>query len=245
MQLLTASFPERPAIDAALAAALVRRAARGESGPVLRVYCPAPTLAFGRLDAIRPGFADAVAAARAHGFAPVLRAPGGHAAAYHEATLVLEVIAPAADAVAGVRARFSHAAAALAGVLRGLGVDARVGAVPGEYCPGEFSVNAAGRVKLAGIAQRLVAGAWLVGAELVVSDGARIRDVLADVHAALGLELDPATAAAVDELNPDVDVGVDAVRSAVLAAAGDPAEVPPDPALLAEAGELVARHEVS
>lgn len=243
MQLLTASFPHRPALDAALGAALVRRAARAALEPTLRVYRPTPTLAFGRLDAIRPGFADAVAAARAHGFAPVLRAPGGHAAAYHEATLVLEAVAPAVDAVAGVRDRFARAACGLADVLRSLGVDARVGPVPSEYCPGEFSVNAGGTVKLAGVAQRLVAGAWLVGAELVVTDGARIRGVLVDVHAALHLELDPSTAAAVDEVAPDVSA--DDIRDAVLRAAGDPPEVPLDPALLAEAHRLVGRHEIS
>ena len=39
-----------------------------------------------------------------------------------------------------------------------LGVDARVGEVPGEYCPGAFSVNARGRIKLAGVGQRLISG---------------------------------------------------------------------------------------
>ncbi len=242
VELLTAVFGERPALDAALAAALVRRAARGEGGTVLRAYAPAPTLAFGRLDRLRPGFAAATDAARAHGFVPVLRAPGGHAAAYHEGTLVLEVVAPDPDAVAGLRRRFTRAAEALTAVLRELGADARVGPVPGEYCPGEFSVNGAGRVKLAGIAQRMVAGAWLVGAELVVERAAPIRAVLTDVHAALGLAFEPATAAAVEDLAPGVTLA--AVRAAVLAAAGDPPEAGLDPALLAEAEALTPRHAV-
>lgn len=243
MRLLTTVFEEDPPLDAALAAALVRRAARDpHAETVLRAYAPAPTLAFGRLDAIRPGFGQAVAAAREHGFTPVLRAPGGHAAAYHEQTLVLEVVAADADAVAGVRPRFERAAAALAGVLRGLGADARVGPVPGEYCPGEFTVNGAGRVKLAGIAQRLVAGSWLVGAELVVADAAPIRAVLTDVHAALGMAFDPGTAAAVADLAPGVTL--ETARDAVLAAAGHPRPVRPDAALLADAAHLRARHAV-
>src|SRR4051794_41791294 len=88
MRLLRASLPDRPRLDAALGAVLLAHA--GDE-PLLRVSRPAPTVGFGRLDRIRPGFGDAVLAARAHGFEPVLRAPGGHAAAYHHGSVVLEL----------------------------------------------------------------------------------------------------------------------------------------------------------
>ena len=38
--------------------------------------------------------------------------------------------------------RFEEVAGLIADALRALGVDARVGEVPGEYCPGAYSVNA-------------------------------------------------------------------------------------------------------
>ena len=65
-----------------------------------------------------------------------------------------------------------------------MGIVARVGELPGEYCAGEWSVNAAG-VKLAGTAQRSIRGASLVTAMLIVEGGARLRAALVDVYAAL------------------------------------------------------------
>jgi lipoate-protein ligase A len=155
-------------------------------------------VAFGKLDAIRPGYEAAREAARAHGFAPLLRAPGGHAAAYHDESLGIDVVHAAPDAIPHVHDWFRDAAETLADALSSLGVDARVGAVPGEYCPGAYSVNARGRVKLVGTAQRVVRGASLLGATIVVRDGARVRAVLADVYRALELEWDDATAGAVE-----------------------------------------------
>ena len=72
------------------------------STSVLRVYRPAPTVAFGRLDRLRPGFGAAVAAARRHGFEPVLRAPGGHAVAYHEGCLGFDELLGEPDPIAGM-----------------------------------------------------------------------------------------------------------------------------------------------
>ncbi len=173
-------------------------------------------MAFGRLDRIRPGYAAAVAAARAHGFEPVLRAPGGHAAAYHGGSIVVERVGP--GTIAGVRSRFERESGRLAGALRSLGVDARVGAVPGEYCSGEWSVNRGGRVKLAGLAQRVASGAWMLGAHLVVEDPEPVVAVLVDVYAALRIGFDPATAGV-------PGVGIDDVERAVIAAYGDPQAV--------------------
>ena len=75
MYLLRDLFPERPALDVAVSHALLLRVARGEVAPVVRLYRPAPTLAFGRFDALRPGFAEAGEAARDAGFEPIVRPP--------------------------------------------------------------------------------------------------------------------------------------------------------------------------
>ena len=140
---------------------------------MLRLYRPAPTLAFGRLDVLRPGFAAAAAAAREHGFEPVVRAPGGHAVAYHDGCLVIDELLPSADPIAGMQERFAQSGEVLAEALRGLGVDARVGRVPGEFCPGDFTVNARGAVKLVGTAQRVVRRASLLAASVAVATRTR------------------------------------------------------------------------
>ena len=244
VRLVEHCFPEDPTLDAALATALLRRASRDPTTDrVVRVYTPAPTVAFGRLDANRPQFAEVAATARRHGVAPVVRGTGGRAAAYHEQTVVLEILSPDDEGPAGLKPRFGRFAGDLVEILRGLGVDARIGPVPGEYCPGDWTVNGAGRVKLAGTAQRVMARAWMIGAELVVTNADSIRAVLADVYAALELDFDPATAAAVTNLRPDVTV--DAVRSAVIAHFGATDVLAVDGELVEEARALRHRHEVA
>ena len=162
-----------------------------------------------------PGFAAAVRAAREGGFEPVLRLAGGRAAVFHEQTLACSWAVPDSRPAARTTERFREMAELLAAALGGLGMDARVGEVPGEYCPGAWSVNARGRTKLVGIGQRLIAGAAHRGAVIVVGGSERIRDVLVPVYEALGLQWDPATAGCVeDELG---EVGLDAVEKAILA----------------------------
>ena len=166
-----------------------QQVASGQRGPVIRVYRPAPTVAFGRRDSFLAGFERAAAAATSAGFTPAIRSAGGRAAAYHEECLVIDEIVPARDAMADVDARFAAEAESQAQALRGLGIDARVGEVPGEYCPGRFSVNARGQTKLIGAAQRIISGAWLFSTVVVVG-GARAGPCGArGVYAALGLDL--------------------------------------------------------
>jgi lipoate-protein ligase A len=133
-----------------------------------------------------------------------------------------------ADLRAGVRERFGEIAEVLCAALRSLGVDARVGEVPGEYCPGEHSVNARGRTKLAGVGQRLVRGAAHGGGVIEVRDAESVRRALVPVYERLEVAWEPATAGAVEDEVPGV------TREAVVAA------------LLAEFGErhALARAEL-
>jgi lipoate-protein ligase A len=238
--------PRRPALEVAVSHALVERANDGALGPVLRLYRPAPTLAFGRLDALRPGFAAAAAAARELGFEPVLRAPGGHAVAYHEGCLGIDEAIPEPDPIAGLQERFARSGELLAEALRTLGVDARVGRVAREFCPGDFTVNAGGRVKLVGTAQRVVRHASLLAASVAVTGGARLRDALAAAYEPLELDWDPATAGAIEDDVPGVTL--DDVERAVLDAYGrrfELVEASVDPGTLALADHLEERHLVN
>jgi octanoyl-[GcvH]:protein N-octanoyltransferase len=231
-----------PALEVAVAHALVEQVNEGVYDAVLRVYRPAPTVAFGRLDALRPGFASAVAAARRHGFEPVLRSPGGHAVAYHEGCLGIDELLGERDPIAGMHERFAATGSRLAAALRGLGVDARVGPVPREFCPGEFTVNARGAVKLVGTAQRVVRHASLLAASVAVAGAERLRAVLVDVYRELELDMDPATVGTVgDEV---AGVGVDDVARAVVSAYGAVAEAALEASTLSLARELEPRHRL-
>lgn len=203
-----------PHDDVEVGPALLRTVAADGDGGWLRLYRPAPTVAFSRRDTLSPGFADATAVAAAAGYAPVLRAPGGRAAVYDGRALCVDLAVADPDPGAQMLRRFAAFGALLVEALATLGVAATVAPVPGEYCPGRYSVSAGGR-KLAGTAQRMTRGGWLLGAVLLVDGADEVRPVVRDVYAALGQPCDAATVGAVAEHAPGVTV--DVVRTAVRA----------------------------
>lgn len=188
----------------------VRAVGRGELPSRVRLYRPRPVVAFGRRDELNPRFPLAVDAAARHGFETLVRRVGGHAAAYHPGCLVVDHFQYAADAVSGNHERYGVFGRMFADALTQLGVPAGVGELPGEYCPGEYSVwgqkPAGEKVKLIGTAQRVVAGAWWFSSGLVVEGSEQLRAVTSDVYEALGLPLDPATVGAVQDIEPLVTV---------------------------------------
>ena len=240
------SFRERAAFGTAVSRATLVRVAAGQLPPTLRLHRPGSILAFSRQDAASPGYPEAVRAAREAGFEPVLRLAGGRAAVYHDRTIACSWAVADRRPAAHTEARFLELAELLAAALRGVGIDARVGEVPGEYCPGAWSVNARGRTKLVGIGQRLIAGASHRGAVIVVGGGDRIRDVLLPVYRALGLDWDPATVGSVEQ-----EVGALAltrIEDEILSRLGERYELSssePDEATLELAGRLEADHRVS
>ena len=199
-------------LDWAMDELAVFRAAAAEGralDDLIRVYVPEPTVAFGQRDARLPGFAAAAAAARAHGFAPAVRRAGGRAAAYHHGCLVVDHLSQQEDAALTQQARFAEFADLFVRAFARMDVPASVGEIPGEYCPGEFSVQGPAPtypVKLAGSAQRVVKGAFLFSTQVVVSDPAPLRAVLVDVYRELGLDMDPRTAGAAEDVRPGVSV---------------------------------------
>jgi octanoyl-[GcvH]:protein N-octanoyltransferase len=245
LRLLDASFPDRPAFDMAVSAALLQRVAAGELEPTLRLHRQRPAVAFGKLDVLEQGFDAAVAAVRARGYEPFERLAGGRAAVYHEGTFVIGEVLADPDANVHIQERYAATADVLVEALTSLGVDARVGAVAGEYCPGDFSVNARGQRKLTGTAQRVVRGGAYVGTVIVVRDAAAIADVVRDAYAELGLDVAPETTGAVEDEAPGVTV--DDMERALVAAYGarhalEPAEL--DEPTLTLAAELEPRFRV-
>jgi octanoyl-[GcvH]:protein N-octanoyltransferase len=198
LRVLLDSFPDDPVLDAAVSRATLERVAAGALPETLRLATPGRVVAFAKRDLLAPGYARAAEAARAAGFGAVLRLAGGRAAVFHEGTIELAHAVPDPDPRPGIHERFRTEAELIARALRRLDVDARVGEVPGEYCPGRWSVNEGGRRKLAGIGQRVIHGGAHVGTVLVVEGAASIRAVLEPVYAALELDWDPDTVGAVE-----------------------------------------------
>ena len=188
------------------------RAAAAEGSPrddLIRVYVPQPTVAFGQRDARLPGFTAAARACRDHGFVPAVRRAGGRAAAYHPGCVVVDHLSLQDDAALTQRARFAGFAELFVAAFARAGVESSIGEIPGEYCPGEYSIQgpAPGHpVKLAGAAQRVVKGAFLFSTHVVVADPAPLRAVLTDVYRLLGLEMDPRTVGAATDVTHGVDV---------------------------------------
>lgn len=237
LRLISDDAVVEPALDAAISRALMLRVAAGDLPDTLRISRPAPSVAFGKRDRISPGYGAAVHAARSAGFEATERLAGGRAAAFHEDTIHFGHSLRDGDPRKGVTPRFERTAGFVRDALRSLGVDARVGEVPGEYCPGEHSVNARARTKVVGIGQRVVRSGAHVGGVVVVDGAERIRAVLEDVYGALELDWRPETTGS---LAAEVEsIGWDAARSAIERAyAGaydvEPAELDGETLALAE-----------
>jgi lipoate-protein ligase A len=221
------------ALGTGVSAAIMRRVARGDLPPTARMHRTGRSLAFGRIDRLSPGYPRALEIAREHGYEPVERMAGGRAAVFHEGTIAFSKATKEAALRSGLQDRFDEMTAIVAGALERLGIEAQIGEVPGEYCPGESSVSWAGKKKLVGIGQRVIAGGAHVGGVLVFRGADEIRDVLIPVYDALGLDWNPETAGSIEE---------------VLGAPPAPAEGP-DPLLddVKEAfrAELATRYEVT
>ena len=212
LQLTVDDTVGHPALDTAISRVLLERVDRGQLPATLRLSRPARIVAFSSRDARAPGYAAAVAAATASGFAPVVRLAGGRAAVFTEATIAFSWSVPTTQPASGITERFELLATCLAEAFAALGVDARVGEVVGEYCPGAYSVNVGGRRKIAGVGQRLLRSAAHTGGVVVVDRADLVNEVLVPVYAAMGVPFDPAATGA---LRDEVEVTFEQVRRAI------------------------------
>jgi lipoate-protein ligase A len=164
---------------------------------------------------------------------------------FHEQTIAFSWAIPDPQPRLHIEQRFRQLAGIVSAALRDLGVDARIGEVPGEYCPGEHSVNARGKTKLVGVGQRILLGAAHVGGVVVVGQSDRVRDVLVPVYEELGLSWDPATVGSVEDEVPGIS-WTD-VAGSILNRFRESYELVEEPLpaeIITQAEELRATHEV-
>ncbi len=215
IRLLRENLAFDPPLDTALSRALLLGASDGVVPETLRLHVPGRVMAFGKRDTLAEGYPPAVAASRDAGFVPIERLAGGRAAVFTELTLSFAWTVPDPDPRTGIAARFEYLSAAVVRTLAAFGVDSEVGEIPGEYCPGRYSVHHRGRIKLMGVGQRLARSAAHVGGVIVVDGADLARAALVPVYAALGLEWDPSTVGSIADVTPGVTVEDIATRFAV------------------------------
>jgi octanoyl-[GcvH]:protein N-octanoyltransferase len=175
-----------------------------------------PTVAFSSRDLRSPGILRATAVARDAGFETVVRAPGGRMVAYDSGAVVIDHLTRSSDLTQAGSSTFARHAASHVDVLRSLGdLDARVGEVEGEYCPGEFSVNIAGQAKVIGSAQRITGTGALFSTVVQVSVPDAVHDVIVAVSDALGYDLRASSIAGLVDFAPALRP--DAVAAALAA----------------------------
>lgn len=206
IEVIRASFPDVPAAGPSLARILLDRVATGRQGFTLRISRPGPAVAFGRRDAVSPGYTAAARTAAELGHPGIERISGGRATAYTDQTVVLGFTIPAREPARTTTDRFEWVASLVAGSLDDLGADSFVGEIEGEYCPGRYSVNLGGEVKVAGLGQRMIPGAAHVGVVLAIGGADELRRTLVPVYRELGLGWRPETAGAVADRVPGISV---------------------------------------
>jgi hypothetical protein len=120
--------------------------------------------------------------------------------AYDSGAVVIDHICQGFDLAQSGRSVFADNAAHHAELIRSLGIgEARVGQVDGEYCPGEFSVNIAGKAKVVGSAQRVTGGRSLFSTVVQAAMTEQVRAALISVSAALGYPLAQDTIAGLND----------------------------------------------
>lgn len=181
-----------PEADMALVRDMLTAVADGEAG-MLRMYRPQPTAAFSPRDTTLPNYSHAAETMRHMGFTPVERRAGGHLAVYDRNALVIDLVAHHPEPRDGVRERYERFAQALLSALQSLAIDARLGPVAGEYCPGAYSVSDAGRIKLAGLAQRIGRRGFHVGCVISVLPSESACTAVASAYRILGIPFLPET----------------------------------------------------
>ncbi len=243
LRLVRDAFSSVPELDTAISRALLLRASDGAIGETFRLHVPANVVAFGKRDTLETGYADAVTVSRLKGFAPIERLAGGRAAVFTNNTLAFAWTVPDHDPRSRIYERFRTLAGIMVGAFARLGVSSEVGELPGEYCPGDYSVHHGGAIKLMGVGQRLARRAAHVGGVIVVDGSAELRDILVDVYAALGLDWDPTTAGALSDVLPGISL--ERTAAAVVAELAERWDVVPasiDSATVALAETLAPDH---
>jgi len=199
IHLVTGQLTGDAPTDTATSRAILQGVSDGRLHETLQVGRPHDIVAFGKHDALTDGFRDAVDIATDHGFDPTVRIAGGRAVVFHRQTVRYAWTVPDDNPIAGIRERFELVAQRVIDTLNSFGAEGIVGELPGEYCPGTYSVSMPGTGKVMGSGQRLARHASQIGGMIVVDDSDAVNSVLVPIYEALNLTMDPNVTGAVSD----------------------------------------------
>ena len=86
-------------------------------------------------------------------------------------------------------------------VINDFGLNCFIGEIEGEYCSGQYSLNLDHKIKIAGIAQRIVNNAVYIGGFIAVENSNLIKEMLIPIYKELGIKWQPQTAGALKDNN--------------------------------------------
>lgn len=190
---------ESPAAGYGYAATVFEQVASGERPAVFSISPSTLHVGVTRRDTHRPGFDEAVRAANREGYPVLVRGAGGGAIAGGPGTFGFSIIRPpeeGEDLRLGIRKRYDEAASIALAAFARLGVEAEMGEVSEEFCPGDQSVRVGGfenGMKLSGIAGRVTRRAASVGGIVLVSGEKELARILGLVYGAMDLPFRPAS----------------------------------------------------
>ncbi|HJQ28075.1 MAG TPA: hypothetical protein VJ827_01950 [Rubrobacter sp.] len=192
MQLLVPDRFEDPTVAYGYVRTVFDQVARGTRPATVSITPSTRHVGVTRRDTFRPGFEDAVRAAGGMGYPVLVRSAGGGATAAGPGTFGFSIIRPADETESrrGIRERYDEAAGFVLGAFSRLGVEAEVGEVRDEFCPGDHSIRVGGResgMKIVGIAQRITRRATSVGGIVLVEGERDLARVLEKVYGAMRL----------------------------------------------------------
>ena len=209
------SIDELPALDIAVSRLLLDKVNSNEYSSVLRLYEGHTQVAFGPSDIRKPGYQLAVQEAKKKKFFVVNRLTGGHAVTFHDGILAFAFMFHDREARSKMHYYFNFVSSILQDALGSLGFACNVGELTGEYCPGQYSINIENKIKIAGIAQRIVANAVYVGGFIAVSNADLIKEILVPVYSHLEIDWNPNTVGSLENYKSDIkknDV-IDAIKN--------------------------------
>lgn len=175
-----------------------------------------------RRDTFRPGFDEAVRASNEEGYPVMVRGSGGGATAADEGTFGFSIVRPASDGEIrrAIRGHYDEAATLVLGAFSRIGVEAEVGEVRDEFCPGDHSIRVGSweqGMKVVGIAQRITRRATSAGGIVLVHGEEQLAKVLKKVYRAMDLPFRTGSVGSLRQAG--VEVGVREVVEAFAAEA--------------------------
>jgi octanoyl-[GcvH]:protein N-octanoyltransferase len=196
MELLLPGRFERAATAYGYQRVIFEQVAAGVRPPTVSITPSTRHVGVTRRDTFRPGFADAVCASREEGYPVLVRSSGGGATAAHYGTFGFSIIRQATDGEPRrtIRDRYDEAAALVLGAFSRLDIQAEIGEVRDEFCPGDRSIRLGSwerGEKVVGIAQRVTRRATSVGGIVLVEGEKELAHVLERVYAAMRLPFRP------------------------------------------------------